>query len=497
VPEPTRGTCPRVLIVGGGITGLATAWYLQTGQGADRLDISLIESSGRVGGKIRTEELGGVPVEAGPDTFLARVPWAVDLARQLGLGDDLVAPATGTAYICHRGRLLPFPSDTVLGVPVTTRSLLGAPQLSAAGKARAALDVVLPRRRAPLGPDTPLRGPLGPDTPLRGPLGPDPSVADVIGSRLGREVLDRLVEPLVGGIHAGRADSLSLRSVAPQLATAATHHRSLIRGLRAQRPAMAATSPVFLSVAGGLERLVDRLAASLDVVDIRLDTAATGLTAEAGRWRLACEPGPDVTADAVVLAIPAFAAAPVVVTASPGAADDLERIRYASVVTATLAYRPGHLTSIPAGSGFLVPRSESRLMTACTFSTAKWRHPGPGDTVLLRASAGRHGDDRACRLDDEALVDRLHDELRDLVGATGDPVAFRVDRWENGFPQYEPGHDARVDRIEAALSRLDGVFVAGASFRGVGIAACVQQAGTVSARVRDHLSQHRPAAGET
>jgi len=486
VPEPTRGACPRVLIVGGGITGLATAWYLQTRQGADRLDISLIESSGRVGGKIRTEELGGVPVEAGPDTFLARVPWAVDLARQLGLGDDLVAPATGTAYICHGGRLLPFPSDTVLGVPVTARSLLGSPQLSAAGKARAALDVVLPRRAA-----------LGPETPLRGPLRPDPSVAEVIGSRLGREVLDRLVEPLVGGIHAGRADSLSLRSVAPQLATSAARHRSLILGLRAQRPAAPATSPVFLSVAGGLERLVDRLAVSLDLVDIRLDTAATGLTVEAGRWRLACEPGPDVTADAVVLAIPAFAAAPVVATAAPEAADDLRRIRYASVVTATLAYRPADLTSLPAGSGFLVPRSENRLMTACTFTTAKWPHPVPRDTVLLRASAGRHGDDRACRLDDEALVDRLHDELRELVGATGEPVAVRVDRWDNGFPQYEPGHDARVDRIEAVLSRLGGVFVAGASFRGVGIAACVQQAGTVSARVRDHLSQHRPETGET
>jgi len=463
--------------VGGGITGLATAWYLRDGLGPDGADVVLVEASGRLGGKIRTEELGGVPVEAGPDSFLARVPWAVDLARRLGLGDDLVAPTTGVAHVCHRGRLVPFPPGTVLGVPVTARSLLGAAQLSPAGKARAALDVVLPRRRRP--------------------LGPDPSVAEVIGSRLGRQVLDRLVEPLVGGINAGRADTLSLRSAAPQLAAAATSHRSLILGLRADRPAGADGSPVFLSVAGGLERLVERLAASLEAGDLRLHTAATGLAADHGRWRLTCQPGPNVMADAVVLTTPAFAVAPVVAAASPEAATLLGRIRYASVVTATMAYRREHLPPLPAGSGFLVPRSENRLMTACTFSTAKWPSVGGDDLVRLRASAGRDGDDRAGRLDDEALVGRLHDELATLVGTTDAPTAWRVDRWANGFPQYEPGHDQLVGRIEAKLSGLGGVFVAGASFRGVGIAACVHQAGATAAKVIEHLSQPGSATGET
>lgn len=468
------------MVVGGGITGLATAWHLRDGLGPEGADVVVVESTGHLGGKIRTEDLGGVPVEAGPDTFLARVPWAVDLARRLGLGDDLVAPATGVAYVCRHGRLLPFPTGTVLGVPVTAPSLLGAAQLSPVGKARAALDVVLPRRRRP--------------------LGPDPSVAEVIGSRLGRQVLDRLVEPLVGGINAGRADTLSLRSAAPQLAAAATSHRSLILGLRANRRAAATgdgDAPVFLSVAGGLERLVERLAASLEPAELRLHTAATGLTAEDGRWRLICRPGPDVMADAVVLTTPAFAIAPVVAAASPEAAALLGRIRYASVVTATLAYRREHVPSLPAGSGFLVPRSEHRLMTACTFSTAKWPGLGGDDLVRLRASAGRHGDDRAGRLDDDALVDRLHNELATLVGVTDAPAAWRVDRWANGFPQYEPGHDRLVGRIEAELSGLGGVFVAGASFRGVGIAACVQQAGAAASKVIEHLSQPRSSAGET
>ncbi|HEX3393360.1 MAG TPA: protoporphyrinogen oxidase [Acidimicrobiales bacterium] len=489
MPDPpgatavTRGRA-RVVVVGGGITGLATAWHLRNGLGPEGADVVVVESTGHLGGKIRTEDLGGVPVEAGPDTFLARVPWAIDLARSLGLGDDLVAPATGVAYVCHRGRLLPFPTGTVLGVPVTAPSLLGAAQLSPVGKARAALDVVLPRRRRP--------------------LGPDPSVAEVIGSRLGRQVLDRLVEPLVGGINAGRADTLSLRSAAPQLAAAAASHRSLILGLRANRsapaanrPAGAGDGPVFLSVAGGMERLVERLAASLVATELRLHTAATGLTAEDGRWRLTCRPGPDVVADAVVLTTPAFVVAPLVAVASPDAAALLGRIRYASVVTATLAYRREHVPSLPAGSGFLVPRSEHRLMTACTFSSAKWPGLGGDDLVRLRASAGRLGDDRPRRLDDDALVGRLHDELATLVGVTGAPDAWRVDRWANGFPQYEPGHDRLVGRIEAQLSGLGGVFVAGASFRGVGIAACVQQAGAAASKVIEHLSQARSSAGET
>ncbi len=462
-----------VAVIGGGITGLATAWSLRN---AD-VDITLVEASGRLGGKIRTEALGGVPVEAGPDTFLARVPWAVDLARQLGLGDDLVAPATGNAYVCYRGRLLPLPTGTVLGVPVTARALARTSLLSPAGRARAALDLVLPRRRRH--------------------LGPDPSVAEVIGARLGTQALERLVEPLVGGINAGRADNLSLRSAARPLSVAAERHRSLILGLRADRRGAADDSPVFLSVAGGLGRLVDRLASSLDSTDVRVNTTAVGLRAEGGRWRISCEPGPDLIADAVVVTVPAFAAAPLLAGSSPEAARHLGRIRHASVVTATLAYRPGSVAALPDGSGFLVPRGENRLITACTFSTSKWPALADAGSVLLRASAGRDGDDRASRLDDDAIVARFHRELTDLVGATEAPVTWRVDHWDNGFPQYEPGHDERVDRIEAALGRLDGIFVAGAAYRGVGIAACVQQAGIAAARVRAHLS-HRPTpAGET
>jgi oxygen-dependent protoporphyrinogen oxidase len=477
----------RVAIVGGGITGLATAWYLRSGAWPTRPEVTVLEASDRLGGKIRTEALAGVPVEAGPDTFLARVPWATDLAREVGLADDLVAPATGEAFVFHHGRLEPLPRGTVLGVPVTARALLSTPLLSRQGRARAALDLVLPRRPAP---------------------GADPSVAEVVGTRLGREVLDRLVEPLVGGIHAGRADALSLRSAARPLASAAERHRSMLLGLRGQR-ADEGSGPVFLAVAGGMERLVERVAASLDGVDLRLATAAQAVTAENGRWRVACEPGPDVVADAVVVTLPAFAAGSVLAGVVPDAARELEQIRYASVVTATLGYRPEALPRPLTGSGFLVPRvaSESAdgwfrsgpgpLLTACTFSSVKWPALAESGLVLLRPSAGRHGDQRALALDDRDLVARLHSELARVLGLTAEPVESRVDRWERSFPQYEPGHEERVGRIEDALAQHAGLFVAGAAYRGLGIAACIQSAEGTAGQVMIHLSHHSRPARDT
>lgn len=473
MPDPPGGPRPpRVAVVGGGVTGLATAWYLRAGAGAGRPDVTLVEATGRLGGKVRTEELSGVPAEAGPDTFLARVPWAVDLCRELGMGDELIAPATGTAFVWHGGRLHRLPAGAVLGVPTSARSLLEARSLlTAAGVARATLDLALPRSR----------------------YGDDPSVADVVGGRLGSEVLERLVEPLVGGINAGRADRLSLRSAARPLADAAKSHRSLVLGLRRRAMAVpAGPTPVFLGVRGGMERIVDRLRSSLDDVDVRLGTAVRAIAPRTDGWHLACEPGPDVEVDAAVLTVPAFAAAPVVAPVAPDAAKELEDIRYASVAVATLGYRPEDVPGALAGSGFLVPRSQGGLMTACTWSTSKWPALQESGLVLLRASAGRDGDELALELDDHTLVGRLHDELSTVVGVTGTPTASRVDRWPRSFPQYEPGHESRVNRIEAALVATPGLALAGAAYRGLGIAACVQQAQIVAGRVMDQLA-HQPA----
>jgi oxygen-dependent protoporphyrinogen oxidase len=441
-----------VAVVGAGITGLAASRFLQQSGAA----VTVVEAGDAIGGKIQTRELAGVPVEAGPDTFLARVPWAVDLCHELGLDDELVAPATGKAWLWIGDRLRPLPERHVLGVPVALRPLLRSGVLTPGGVARAALDVVLPRSSH----------------------GGDPTVADVVGRRMGREVVDRLVDPLVGGINAGRADALSLAATAPAIAAGAARSRSLVLGLRAAPPA--SSGPVFLGLKGGLHRLVHRLAE--DVTELRMGTRVVDITGAEGAYRLACEPGPDVEADGVIVTVPAFVAAGMLATLSPAAADRLHRIRHASVVTATLAYRPSAVTKPLEGAGMLVPRVEGRFVTACTWSTSKWPALAASGMVLLRASAGRDGDTRAMEQDDDEVVRRMHAELSSILGLAEEPVDSLVSRWPRGFPQYVSGHQRTVDEIEAALAAdAPGVVVAGASYRGLGIAACIEQARRVTA----------------
>lgn len=481
-----------MVVVGGGITGLATAWFLK-----DRAGVTVVEASDRLGGKIGTLDLAGISVEAGPDTFLARLPHATDLCRAVGLGDDLVAPATGKAFMWARGRLRPLPTG-VLGVPTDLLSLIRSGVLAPAGVLRAAADLVMPRQV----------------------WGDDPSLAEVVGGRMGAQALDRLVEPLVGGINAGTADNLSLASTAPQLAAAAARHRSLILGVRRERrQAPPPAGPVFLGISGGMERLVARLAEQLEtagvtvLTDARADRLDVVPQTEPPRSRYCIRLGPPtdaggstgvtdspltlgssgpegsrpasleaaaglLDADSVVLTAPAFAAAPLLRSTCPAVADDLERIAYASVALVTFAYPLGAFPQLPTGAGFLVPRAEGRLMTACTFTSSKWLGTGADRGLfVLRASAGRVGDDRIAGLDDEELTTRLHLELAAALGIRSRPVASVVARWPRAFPQYAPGHQARVERMEATLAEaMPGVLLAGAAYRGLGLASCIRQA---------------------
>jgi oxygen-dependent protoporphyrinogen oxidase len=360
----------------------------------------------------------------------------------------------------------------VLGVPTALGPLVRSGVLSPAGVARAALDVVLPRTHH----------------------GADPSVADVVGRRMGGQVVDRLVGPLVGGINAGSAERLSLRSTARALGEAADGNRSLVLGLRrrAATPAPNAGGPVFLSVAGGLERLVERLRDVLAAtVDLRLGVTVTALARGSGeRWRLTCGTGDTLDVDGCVLTTPAPAAARLLRPLAPEAAAHLDGVRDASVALATLGYRPASLAGPLVGSGYLVPRSEGRLHTACTFTTTKWPALAAGGLVLVRVSAGRDGDDRPSELDDGELVARLHREVAGIIGATDPPIVTRVDRWPASFPQYDVGHQDRVEAVDAALAAtVPGVVVAGAAYRGLGIASCIAQAREVAARLLTALPQ--------
>ena len=449
-------------MVGGGIAGLAAAW--EAVQAGAR--VTLVEADDRVGGKIRTEPFCGRPLDTGPDAFLAQVPEGRALAEEVGLGGDLIAPSATAASVWVGHRLRRLPAGLVLGIPTDLPALARSGICSPIGLARATLDLVLPGE--------------APTT--------DVAVGALVRRRLGRQVFERLVDPLLGGINAGRSDQLSLQAGVPQLA-GAFDRRSLILGARAQRRAAVPTGqPVFLTTAGGLGHLVDRLAQRLVEAGAVLHTGwgAAGLEAADHGWRVwRAQNRPDgtidaETADAVVLATPAQPTATLLAAVATPAASELRSIEHASVAIVALAYPTTSLGHTLAGSGFLVPRRQGWLMTACSWASSKWPAVAPAGMAVLRVSAGRAGDRRALRLADEDLVRRLHIEVRTAMGATDEPTAWRVSRWTDGFPQYAPGHLDKVARIEAALPA--GIEVAGAAYRGVGIPSCIRQGRAAATR---------------
>ncbi|WP_165404036.1 protoporphyrinogen oxidase [Egicoccus halophilus] len=447
----------RVAIVGGGITGLATAWHLR-----DDAEVTVYEAATRPGGEIRTVEFADAPMDVGADAFLARHPEAERLARALGLGDeDLVAPATGQVHVWTRGRLRPLPGGTVFGVPTDLREVARSGVLSPAALARATLEPLLPRREGP----------------------GDRSVADLVARRFGTAVVDALVEPLLGGVYAGRADRLSTEATVPPVWAAATAHRSLTRGLREHRAGTRHDDrPVFLTVRGGMSRLVTRLQDALGG-RVRLATPVHEVEADAAGWRLHTENGP-VAYDEVVLAVPPAVAARLLVGVCDDAARELAGMASASVGVVALAYDRDAAATVPAGSGLLVPRSEGRLIKAATFSSRKWPHHGERERFLLRASVGRVDDASALELDDDELADRVDAEVRAATGILEPAEQWFVQRWPAALPQYDVGHRARVERIRHALAARPGLHLGGTALDGLGIAARARDAERLAAAVR-------------
>ena len=456
-----------VAVIGGGISGLATAWYILRQQPG--LRVAVLEAGPTVGGKIAGAIVAGHAVDCGPDAFLARVPGGVELATELGLGDDLVAPATGKAWVWSRGKLRPLPEGLVLGAPSRLGPLARSGILSPLGVARAALDEVWPRR-----PDT--------DT------GGDPTVADAIGRHLGREVVERLVDPLLGGINASDCNRLSLASAAPNLVAGANAPR-MMRALRAvgaaqQRGQIGVDQdrPVFLTPRTGVRSIIEELHRQLPGGTVSTGKAVTSLSKRDRHWEVTTSNGHLLCAHTVVLATPAFITAGIVAGTSPTAAAELQAIRTSSVALTLLAY-PADRIHLPPGSGMLVPRVEGRLVTASSWWNQKWPHLVTTGHVLVRASAGRDGDTRFTGMTDDELVRSLHQELREMLDIRSEPVDAHVARWMHGFPQYEHGHAARVARIEHALSNdAAGLLLAGASYNGIGLPACVRSAKAAAAR---------------
>ncbi|HEY5097479.1 MAG TPA: protoporphyrinogen oxidase [Acidimicrobiales bacterium] len=475
---PSRAT---VAVVGGGIAGLAAAWELVAGQGGHgpRPEVVVLEAEGRLGGKLRAEEFAGRRVDLAADAFLARRPEATELCDQLGLSGELVPVAATGASIWARGRLRPMPEGLALGIPTRWRPLVRTGILGPGEALRVARDLVLPHRGA-------------------GGSSGDRTVAAIVEERLGRPVVDRLADPLIGGIHAGSVDHLSAAATFPGLLAASEQPGSLMRrlgsaGARAGRSGPGEGAPVFWSLSGSTAGLAESLAGALADRGVSLRTgtpvAAIGRRGEdrGGRagWTLTLGPsgpapgGPGgLEVDAVILAVPAPDAAGLLGPHAPVAAEVLGAVPYASVAVVTLALPEGSVRTPLRGTGFLVPRTSTldgrpALVTGCTYLGRKWPHLArPGDE-LIRASVGRFGDDRHTSLGDDELVASVLVELALLLDVRGHPLDTRVTRWERSFPQYEVGHLVRVDRLEKALAAVPGLDVAGAALRGVGIPACI------------------------
>ncbi len=464
----------QVVVVGGGITGLACALELIDAG----VDVTVLEASDRLGGKIRTTPFAGLEIDEAADAFLARVPEGIELCRRLGLDADLVSPANAGAYVWSRGALRRLPAGLALGVPGALLPVAQSGVLSVGGLVRAAVEPVLPRRAAK--PDA---------VDALGPL---------VAGRFGREVLERLVDPLIGGINAGSSDRLSAAAVAPQIAGVAERSRSLLLGLRSDRRAHPPdpSAPVFFTLRGGMGTLIDALTAELTgpggsakggSAKVELNTAVDALELEGGAPVLVTDGSSGanrrrIAADATVLTCPAWASATLLTEVAPDVAATLRDIDYASVALVTLSFDDASIGRSLDATGLLVPKSEQRTVTAASWASTKWNHWRIPGQVIVRASAGRDGDEHALDLDDDELTNAVLTDLRRLMAVRSEPTGVRVSRWPRSFPQYRPGHLGRIDAAERSLATsAPNVVLAGAPYRGLGIPACIRQ-GQAAAR---------------
>lgn len=441
----------RFAVIGAGIAGLSAAWELERAAH----DVVVFEAAREIGGKLQRSRVRGLafPIEAGADAFLARVPDALELCAEIGI-DELVHPATSQAWIWSDDRLHPLPKAQLLGLPTDLDELAAGGLLSPEGLARAAED-------------------LDSDAP---PLIDDVSVGALVRSRLGDEVCDHLVEPLLGGINGGEADGLSTQACAPQLWACAARGGSLIRAAAEVKARTAPSdAPVFAAPAEGMAALPRRLADRLRA-EIRFGTVTPPLTRRDGQIHVG-----DGDFAGVVVATPADVAGPLVARVAHESAAALEATEFASVVMVTVVARASAVDHALDGSGVVVARDAGLSITACSFGSSKWAHWDDGRNVVFRLSLGHDGDPVDwCTHSDEDLRDVALADLERLLGVPVPPVGVRVGRWARSFPQYRPGHVDRVADIRAEVAGAGPIALAGMSYDGIGVPACIRSGRTAA-----------------
>lgn len=454
-----------VAIVGGGVAGLTVAYRLR--QQRPDLRVIVLEAASQPGGKVRTSWVdhpdGRFLIEAGPDCFLAQKPWARELTEELGLGDELIPvnEMPRAVSILKHGRIIDWPSGVSLLAPTEFLPFLRTPLISPLGKARMALDLVMPAKQSMA----------------------DESIATFVRRRLGNEALEWIAEPLMAGIYNADPGSLSMQATFPNLLALEREHGSLIRGLRSARKSRTANGvprPVFLSLRSGMQSLIDGLIGEVDDV-VRCDSIVTSLSQADARFSVQLDGQPAITANNIVLAVPAAVASNLTDTMAPGAANVLGGLRTASSGTLSLAFPSGSITRALPGYGLVIPGQEWRPFNAITVVSKKFPGRAPDGWTLLRLFFGGARSPETMRVDDQQLVEMAMAELRLLFGVTQDPAFFAVTRWPVGNPIYEVGHLDRITATEEALP--PGIFLTGSAYRGVGIPDVVRDANDIVRRL--------------
>ena len=469
----------RVVVVGGGIAGLAAAHRLIELNKEKSLDIEvvLLEASARLGGTIATERVGDFLVEAGPDSFITEKPWALRLCARLGLSSRLVSTeaAYQKIYVVHKGRLEPLPEGFFLLAPTRFWPFVQTPLFSLTGKLRMAAEIFLPR----------------------GAVNGDESLGAFVRRRFGAEALDRVAQPLVGGIYAADPDKLSLSATMPRFKEMERVHRSVIlsmvseqrRRARNREAGSGARWSLFVTLVGGMQELVDRIASRLPEGCVRLHTPIAGLIRDTDKnlWKVTTRGNESLEVDAVVLATPSFQTAETIGDVASSAADALKQITYASTATVSLAFRQKDFPRPLDSFGFVVPAIESRKIMACTFSSLKYPGRAPEGHVLLRGFVGGSLQPELFQDDDATMEKHVRDELASLLGVVAQPVFSRVWRYPNSMPQYHVGHQTRIQQIEAQLAKFPSLALAGNAYHGVGIADCVRTGEEAAERIINRL----------
>jgi len=461
----------QILVIGGGIAGLAAAYYANKNIPDAR--VTVIESSAQWGGKITTDRIafdgGHFIVEGGPDTFLATKPWGVALCKELGLGERLhgTNPNKKNTYVLNRGRLLPLPEGLAMMIPSDIPSILRSRLISWFGKARMGLDFVQPAKA----------------------VNGDESLGAFVSRRLGREAYENLIEPLMSGIYAGDGDQLSLASTFPYLRDLETKYGSLARGalqmrMQSNGKAVQGSRSAFLTPTTGLAELVEALIENLksNHTDLRLNTRASSATQRYLGFQVQLDDGSTLDADALILATPAYVSGQLLASFNPQLAFILKSIPYASTATVSLAYRLGDIPRDLDGYGYVIPRREGRKALACTWTSTKFPHRAPDGCALIRVFVGRAGQD--IPWDENELLELAKEELKLTLGVTVEPLVSRVFLWDKAMPQYNLGHPERLRRMDAALDHYPELALAGNGYRGIGIPDCIHSGELAVERIR-------------